>query len=592
MDRAFMAFPQASVESPGAGAVKPTGRSVAAYLAILALAALLPSIAFSAILLQRHNQAQQDVVETLVVGTSRSALQAVEREIAAKITTLRVLATSPSLLSGNLRSFHARTRAALAGSGAHMFLLDDNFETVLNTRTEFGTPPMRTADVASARQALETGDVVVSDGLLGPVSRRWVYNILLPIQPAPAGARVLVLNQVADELSAVLAGNRLPDGWSAALVDGKGAVLAATSGAGSAGERFGLLDTATFPHTDGWTALGSGSEELRVVVHHSGLSGWSLVTWAPLATITKPLSDVMAALILGGVLLAGLMLLAIYWTALRIGRSVRGLARDAEALGAGEAVPARAYPVAEIATVSAALSQAAAQRSAAEAEVRFLMRELAHRSKNQMTVIMAMAKQTAATAKTLPQFVLSFEHRIFGLARSTDLLLAHGMAGIDLRELLASQIEPFGPREGDRVQLSGPALRLDAQAAQVLGMAAHELSTNAVKYGAFSREDGRLEVHWSRGDDQVHLVWRERVAGLRRRSPRRGFGTTVIQSMVARALHAGVERILHRDGIEWRFTIPGSVFAEPASDAAPPEPGSIPAAVPPPERAEAAALPA
>ncbi len=166
---------------------------------------------------------------------------------------------------------------------------------------------------------------------------------------------------------------------------------------------------------------------------------------------------------------------------------MHGLEADAKRLGAGQPVEARTFPIAEIETVSNALGDASRRRRAAETAVRFLMREVAHRSKNQMTVIAAMAKQTARGAETVPEFVPSFEHRIFRLARSTDLLLAHGVAGVDLRELLVSQIDPFCPVDGKRVIVDGPSLRLNAQAAQILGMAAHELAANAVKYGAFAR---------------------------------------------------------------------------------------------------------
>src|SRR6185503_19639249 len=136
---------------------------------------------------------------------------------------------------------------------------------------------------------------------------------------------------------------------------------------------------------------------------------------------------------------------------------------------AGAPVTARDYPITEIATVSSALEEASKRRQQAEVEVRFLMRELAHRSKNQMTVIAAMAKQTAKGADSVPEFVQSFEKRIFGLARSTDLLLANGALGVDLEELLTRQIDPFCPVDGGRVTLLGPQVRLNTQAAQILG---------------------------------------------------------------------------------------------------------------------------
>ena len=87
-------------------------------------------------------------------------------------------------------------------------------------------------------------------------------------------------------------------------------------------------------------------------------------------------------------------------------------------------------------------------------------------------------------------------------------------------------------------------------------MAAHELATNASKYGAFSTEDGRLEIDWHREDERLALSWRERVPEFVAPDERKGFGTVVVKTMVASTLKADVERIVHDDGIEWTFSIP------------------------------------
>jgi two-component sensor histidine kinase len=250
---------------------------------------------------------------------------------------------------------------------------------------------------------------------------------------------------------------------------------------------------------------------------------------------------------------------------------VRGLRRDAARLGQGESVAAKSYPVTEIAEVSQALALASEQRQAAERQVHFLMRELAHRSKNQMTVISAMAKQTARGAEDVTSYVQSFEKRIMGLARSTDLLLAHGVAGVSLMDLVSHQVAPFSPPTGNRVTITGPMVRLNAQSAQILGMAVHELSTNAVKYGAFSGDAGVLEVDWILDGTDLNFTWRETVPSLPLGSGRTGFGTTVLQSMVAGSLGAEVGRLAHADGIEWRFTIPRDAI-DPAAAAHPLEP--------------------
>ena len=531
-------------------------RPIALYLLALALVALLPAFVFSAILLQRNNEAQQRVVETLMAGAARSIVQMVEREISASITTLKVLATTPSLLEGDFRSFHAQVKVALQGTGASIYLLDSSFMVIMSTRTDFGAVPVAAADMEAPRRALAGGDIVVSDLVFGNVSKRWVINVLYPLNLPDRGQMVMGFNRYAEDLTAALLANKLPDGWHAALVDSEGAIIAASPGGGGTGGDFPLADADSLASSSGWTTLKTAGEDQLAVVQKSLLTGWTLVAWAPRPLVARPLSDAFWTLAVGGVLLAAMVILAIYWVSLQIGRSVHGLETDAMLLGAGRPVPVRDYPISEIATVSGALADASRHRQAAVTEVRFLMRELAHRSKNQMTVIAAMAKQTARHADSVPEFISAFEKRIFGLARSTDLLLAHGISGVDFRELLTHQIDSFCPVDGGRVELEGPAVRLNTQAAQILGMAAHELATNAVKYGAFSTDSGTVRVTWRLEEDRLLLVWRETVKTMPPRSERRGFGTTVLENMVGRSLDATVTSAFHADGIEWRFDIP------------------------------------
>ena len=547
----------------GAVAAEPTkrprdriARPIAVYLFVLALVALVPAFIFSAVLLQRNNEAQERVVETLITGTARSIVQSVDREINANITTLKVLSTNPALLGGDMAGFHRQVSDALAGTGSFIFVLDSDMYAVMSSRREY-VPGRQglSADPDTSRRALTSDTPIVSNMVLGTVSQEYVVNVLLGVR-GPTGGMVLGFNRSANQLAPVLLTNRLPDGWNVALVDGNGKVIAASPGAGATGDTFGLPNVAEMSSTTEWRHLEISGRPSLVVAQRSLLSDWTVVGWAPRDIVTRPLADAFWSLLAGGILLAALVVLVVYWVTLQIGRSVHGLEADAKRLGAGQPVEARSFPIAEIETVSTALGDASRRRQAAETEVRFLMRELAHRSKNQMTVIAAMAKQTARGAESVPEFVSSFEKRIFGLARSTDLLLAHGVAGVDLKELMVSQIDPFCPVDGKRVVVEGPTMRLNAQAAQILGMAAHELATNAVKYGAFAREGGRLEVSWERQGEAIAFVWREIGTAAGSATPRRGFGTTVLENMVGRSLGAEVKRETHPDGIEWRFSIP------------------------------------
>jgi len=526
------------------------------YLAALSLVSVVPSFLFAGILIQRNQAAQEATLETLIVSTSRSIVQAVEREIAANVTTLRVLAASPSLREGDYRGFYDRTKVALEQTQANLFIVNPDYSTFATTRLPFDSPPAVTNDKAAAEKAFASNEIVVTDLVFGAVSKRWVYNILLPVDLGPNGRKLIALNQQATNFASALTTNGLPEGWSAALIDNKGQILAASPGAGDIGAEFAPFKVLDQPFGPNWQTIDTTSGKALGVVRRSIATGWRFVAWAPLQTITQPLTNALLSLIAGGVMLLGLIIAALYWVSRLIVGSVRGLARDARRLGAGELIIAKRYPVSEIAEVSDALAQASLDRQAAENDVLFLMREVAHRSKNQMTVIAAMAKQTARGVDNVAEYVENFERRIMGLARSTDLLLTHGRAGVSLGELVHSQIAPFCPPDPSRITIDGPEVRLNTQSAQILGMAIHELSTNAVKYGAFDGDDGKLAVRWTQDVETLELVWRETVTHALTSSDRVGFGTSVLKTMVARALNAKVERICHEDGIEWRFAIP------------------------------------
>lgn len=537
-------------------AAVPRSRSIVQYLSALALLTLLPSFVFAGVLLQRNHSAQESVLETLILATSRSLVQAVDREINANATTLRVLASSPDFYDGDFRAFHEQTVMALKDTGANLFVIDPDMTTLLSTRQPFSGQRVPTNDPESAKKAFDTKSLVITDLVFGAVSKQWVYNILMPMDLGRFGWKVVALNQRAENFSDTLLANKFPDGWFTALVDNDDRLIAASPSAVKTGDAFTLFDVMNQPLTSGWQQVETDDGPMRVVVQRSVLTGWRMVTWAPEGVIARPLLEAVTSLVVGGVLLAALVILGIVWVSRVIGSSVRGLARDARRLGLGEAVVARAYPVAEIAEVSQALEAASRQRLAAEREVNFLMREVAHRSKNQMTVIAAMAKQTARGADDIGTYVQAFEKRIMGLASSTDLLLAHGRAGVALGDLVEHQLAPFSPQDPARVNARGPDLRLNTQAAQTLGMALHELATNAVKYGALGTDKGHLSVDWTVADDALQLIWRETGVAMAPASDRVGFGTAVLKTMVARSLKAEVERILHDDGIEWRFSIP------------------------------------
>ena len=530
--------------------------SIGFILALLMATIIVPALIFSVLLLQRNNHAQQDVVTTLAEATAGSIAETVDRQLLGMQTTLRVLATSRSLEQSTLDDFYYRAKTALADTGSYLIVVDGEMNQLMNTRVAFGEPLGKTSDPATVTAALRSGEPKISSAFFGQTSQRWVFNVILPWMSGSEGTRLLIMTQDAEKLSEALVSQNLRGGWNAALVDGNGIVLASSYLSSDIGKPFFLAESALVAEPAVRSAVLSEGEVYETIRTTSKLTGWEVIVWAPTDVVQQPMTRSLQVLALGGLAIIAVGAILASFLGRQIARPIRRLARDARRLGAGEEVVATSYPVAEITTVSVALAQAAKDRQAAENEIRFLMREVAHRSKNQLTVVSSIAKQTGRHARSFAAFQDSFQKRIQGLARSTDLLIAGGVAGVELRELLNAQIEPFRPSDESRLEVRGPQFRLSNQAAQTIGLAVHELATNAAKYGAFATPNGRLDLSWKRSGDRLTIVWREYVPRLRKRSETRGFGTEVIERMLGGTLEAEIERTLHRDGLEWRFSMP------------------------------------
>lgn len=204
-----------------------------------------------------------------------------------------------------------------------------------------------------------------------------------------------------------------------------------------------------------------------------------------------------------------------------------------------------------------ALERESAVARAAEAHGRLLVHELSHRVKNTLATVQSVAIQTLRSAASLEAFGQDFLSRLTALAQTHDLLMQSQWRGADLRNMLERELEPYGRSCGPSLSLQGEAVRLDAKTALALGMALHELATNAAKYGALSSPQGRLEVAWHRTpDDALQLAWTERGGPPVRPPARRGFGSRVIEHGLAYELEAEVRLAFHPAGVSCLFRIP------------------------------------
>ncbi|GLQ54430.1 histidine kinase [Devosia nitrariae] len=196
------------------------------------------------------------------------------------------------------------------------------------------------------------------------------------------------------------------------------------------------------------------------------------------------------------------------------------------------------------------------QQKESEQLIHALMREVNHRVKNQFAVILSMVRETRSRASDPAEFEVQVRERIMALARSHDLLVKGEWRGATLFELLLAHLEIFASQE--RVRLAGPTIVLQPMALQYIGMAFHELATNAAKYGALAPPGGTIDVSWSIGPErQFILTWTESVSGpALGEAKSNGFGTVVLERVTPSAI-AGTGRIDYRaDGIRWILSAP------------------------------------
>ncbi len=200
------------------------------------------------------------------------------------------------------------------------------------------------------------------------------------------------------------------------------------------------------------------------------------------------------------------------------------------------------------------------ERKRSEEHQVLLIRELQHRVKNTLATVQALLRATARSAGSVEAFRQAFEARVLSLSRTHNLLVETSWRTASLREILRSELGPYDDAAGTRVLLAGPGLELPAELAVPIGMAIHELTTNAAKYGAFSTSRGWLEVEWDvRGADrarQLQLQWTEHDGPPVEKPRRKGFGSSLIQRLLTTQCRADIAFDFDRLGLRFQMSVP------------------------------------
>jgi two-component sensor histidine kinase len=193
-----------------------------------------------------------------------------------------------------------------------------------------------------------------------------------------------------------------------------------------------------------------------------------------------------------------------------------------------------------------------------------LLNELNHRVKNTLAIVQGIASQTFRNADVPAAVRNSFEARLLALASVHDVLTHENWDSAQLRDMVTVSLRPHGGDDEGRFSIRGPNLRMKPRGAVALGLALHELCTNAIKYGALSQPSGHVKVSWSINEDTLCFEWQESGGPPVTAPAQKGFGSRLIERALSVELNCEVALDFASDGIVCRIVAPLDSVRAPA----------------------------
>ena len=556
----------------------PRGWRLRTLLLAFAATLVIPALVATGLLLVRDARLQREQIDRRVEQVAADLATDIDGQLRLMTSTLQVMARMLETAGPDFRPIHEAATQSMQPLGLSLLLRDEDGQQLFNTRVPWGTalPVSHQPEIDSAiRSGLNPH---YSNLLVGRVAGRAVVTVTVPVA-LPGGRRgQLHMSFDPERILEIMRNQKLPPEWNTGVSDRTGTIVARLQRhADFVGKKLPEeLRSDSISHKGSFrTTNVEGLETVRAAVV-SPLTGWLISANVP-ATVARQAMIANIWSVAGVAMVLGALAFGLSFALARvIARPIGSIAAAAVMVEGGTIPPRLDSPVREANDVAAALRRASKRLRYNTQELRsmldrntVLVRELAHRSKNLLAVVDAVARRTLRTAPP-DQAADLLGARIAALARLQDLVISGTRGGIDLRELIDTQLAPFAAGES-RVQIEGMPLRLRPQAANAIGMALHELATNATKYGALSQPQGSVDISWridpgADGTLLFRMSWRE-SGGPPISSPtsaplRRGFGTSVVTDMTAATLKGRATLEPAPGGIVWQVDAPADSVCE------------------------------
>jgi len=490
-------------------------------LGLLVAGMVLPLTVFAVALVYYNYDAKRRTAYDRILQIARGVASNIDAEFHAAIASLEVLSLSEALQRNDLAAFKKKAEYFVTAHfpQSNVVVSDSSGQQLLNTAVPAGTPLPRYVRMDALRRVFEKGEPQISGLLFGPVLRRNIVVVDVPVWRDGKVIYDLAASLPLSTFTDIIVRQQPAPDWTIAAFDREGTVIARSRDyeqfvgrraspslyTGLMNQLEGTLDTTTF---DGTVVLTGFT--------HAPFSGWSAAVGIPKSSLTVEL-----------------------WRSVGV---LAGLGIICLTLGTLFAV------------------RLASQLARSQADRELLIKELNHRVKNILMMVQALVASTLRSVASIPDAKKAIDQRIIALGCAHDVLTEGHWESADLRQLVLSVVQPYRTEHTNGIDVLGPDLRLNPRATVALAMVIHELMTNAAKYGALSHSDGCVQVEWSTPEDggarKLRMVWTE-MGGPPIQSPtRRGFGSTLIEQSITRGLGGTFEKHFDPAGLICRMVLP------------------------------------
>ncbi|USI72089.1 sensor histidine kinase [Sphingomonas morindae] len=214
----------------------------------------------------------------------------------------------------------------------------------------------------------------------------------------------------------------------------------------------------------------------------------------------------------------------------------------------------------ELHALRVALAAARRREAVLAADLLAARQELQHRVRNTLAIVRSIARRSAESVETVEDYQQHLDGRLAALGRVQAALVRAPGLGVDLGSLITDELSTVGSLPIGTIELSGPEIRLKAKPAELIGLAVHELATNAVKFGALAAAAGRIAIGWSLdrqgGAPGILIAWREQCDVPLVAAGRRGFGTELLENAIAYELSGTTSLDYRREGLACQIRLP------------------------------------